>query len=290
MKLIILCATALLLFAPSLLLIKSTMLASKLQNLCNKTVNNVYALSETRTAILCGQKITASATQKTLQASGLIHLFIISGSHIVFLYQLFIYLNFPHWLVSLILILLTFVTGFQAPVVRACIQYFLNRYSKKNKLNLKPDTLVLFTTAFCLLLFPDWVNSPSFHLSWLASLALSIPLSVKAWHAALFRQLLISLLVAPLILTWANFSLQSLLFNLTLGSVIGPILIPMALTPFWEPLMRFLIWTLGQLNLSYGVIESNLNPWWFILTSLPIQLGISHYRKIFWRSRCGLKL
>lgn len=291
MKLFFLCALSLIIFSPEFLLEKFTTSALFMQTLCQESVDFFDKDSPTRAALLCGTPIESLSTKKVLQDTGLIHLFIISGSHVVFIFTLLEQIKTPRRWIFLGLFMLTLFTGFQPPVVRAVIQFYLKHYQRRHRLHWKSDTTIGVTTGVCLLLFPSWWNSLSFHLSWMAALAFTIPIArnTPLIHKILLQQLLLFILLSPLLLTFSNAPLISIPLNITVGHALGPLLIPIALTPLWDPLMNALAFTLEIISFHHLSIPALHHQWCFLISSLFLQISLHYYRTRFWRKRCDIQ-
>lgn len=184
-------------------------------------------------AIVCGRSLEPSSFTFDLRVSGLLHLIVVSGSHflvllsvmkLVFSGRLSVIAQF------LALLLLTLVTQFQAPGVRALFHIGLQNLNKKWKLNWLPSQTCLLTGLLSLTFCPDWWSSPSLRLSWAASLALSVnPQDI------LRTQLRIYLFLFPLLLPFSFSHPISVPINLLLSVPLGFLLFPLSLLAFLVP-------------------------------------------------------
>ena len=262
-----------------------------MQSLCQESVAFFDSDSTTRSALLCGTPIESFSAKKVLQSTGLIHLFIISGSHVVFIFSLLEKVRAPRPWIYLLLFVLSLATGFQPPVVRAVLQFYLKHYQLHHRLHWKSDTTIGVTTGFCLLLFPNWWDSLSFHLSWMAALAFAIPLDRKVSFVKriIFQQLFLFILLSPLLLTFASAPLIGIPINIFIGQILGPLLIPLALTPFWDPFMTGLTTFLRALSFEHLSIPALHHQWCFLISSLFLQISLHFFRTRFWRNRCPVQ-
>lgn len=184
----------------------------------------------------------------TLKSSGLIHIFVVSGSHFLVLQHLLqrvLRLN-PLWS-GFTLWIFNGVTGFSAPGTRACLIV-----SGKNFFSTRSDQNILLASLFCIALNPNWVNSHSFWLSWLAALILTISPRDPLQLGSNFLFFLVWSLLGFSLSFW------SLTLNILIAPLIGWLLFPLALLsyiPFVEILFSFSLSTLESL-LRY----LNLNP------------------------------
>lgn len=137
-------------------------------------------------ALVCGKNFSSAAQSQHLIASGLIHLFVVSGSHLQILQKL---LQIPlkklcnklpslvFYLETTILALLfiySAVCKFNPPIFRCFLAVFFIFSSQKLGLRWRTQTLVLISGLFCLVLAPEWATSLSLQMSWIAALTLII--------------------------------------------------------------------------------------------------------------------
>jgi competence protein ComEC len=182
------------------------------------------------TSIVCGEKIDDQNLKQNLVKTSLIHIFVISGSHLILLDELFAMLRIPFFVRFLFLAFYSVIVGFQPPAVRALSALGLRGVFKNRGWHFPADQMTLIAGCFTLALFPAWWNSPSLLMSWCASLALawSSLLKIKnKIHRVLFNQCAVFIFMcAPL---WGLSSLHplSLLYNLLLGPVVSYLLLPL---------------------------------------------------------------
>lgn len=288
MQFIFLCALALHIWKPHFILEKSENSATTFQHLCKVTVENFDSTSSTRSAILCGTKITDFSLLNDLKESGLIHLFIVSGSHLQILIFLLQQIKVPTLLINAFVVVFTLMTGFQAPLVRVVVQFFLRQYFERHNVLLRTDLVVLCSALICLGLFPKWIGSYSFHLSWMAALALSIPIhkSRSLLAQALLRNFFICFGLSLYLFQFSAVSINSWLFNLLIGTLVGPLLIPLALTPLWTPFInaiQLLLSVVSPPNALINLPRYSVAP---ILFSGLWHFLVHIYRRQYWRRQC----
>lgn len=182
-------------------------------------------------ALLCGEKITDLHLQENLQRTSLIHIFVISGSHLLLLDELLSILRIP---LSVRFVLFTFyslIAGWQAPVVRALLSLTMRVGLRLRAVHVPNDLAVLMTGLGTLILFPTWWQSLSLQMSWCAALALCWG-SLLRVRSSLMKTLLAQfavffLMTAPL---WGFGSLHPLgiLLNLFLAPVVAYVLLPLS--------------------------------------------------------------
>lgn len=189
--------------------------------------------SENRTAltsIVCGEKIADQNLKQNLVKTSLIHIFVISGSHLLLLDELLVILRFPFFVRFLLMGVYTLAVGWQPPAVRALIALGLRGAFEKLRWHFSSDTLTLIAGGSTLALFPEWWNSSSLLMSWCAALALcwSSLLDIKnKVTRILFNQCAVFIFMcAPL---WGLSALHplALLYNLLLGPLVSYLLLPL---------------------------------------------------------------
>jgi|GEM_PF-1292254 ComEC/Rec2-related protein len=225
------------------LLNNTTALSSKFQKKCNDILPTQQDISTPLASLICGEKITDQDLAQNLSESSLIHLFVISGSHLLLLDELLSILSFPLFVRSWILLSYTLVAGWQPPVVRALFGWGLRKFPTFQSLHLPTDLVVLFTGLFTLALFPDWIESKSLLMSWCASLALTVPGTFKvrgSLNKILLMQICIFIFMIPCLWGFGSLHPLGLLFNLLLGPAVGFLLIPLGALAIVAPSTGFL--------------------------------------------------
>lgn len=179
-------------------------------------------------SLLCGEKVTDPALLDSLRQTSLLHLFVVSGSHLIALEFLLTMLRIPSRLRRLLSLVFVALTGFQAPLVRAFVGLCLPREGSRWGPRSRPDLDVLKAGALTLALFPSWIDSLSLSLSWLAALALSLPWG-EGWQGAFRRAIAVWFFLLPAFVGWGLPSPVSWLTNLLLAPVFSFISLPLAL-------------------------------------------------------------
>jgi len=208
-------------------------------------------------AIVCGANLPPGDLANSLRQAGLLHLIVVSGSHLLLLEHVLIFqANKFKLLNSLIFfVLLGFVltTRDEPPAVRAFISLLLRSANHSFKLgwsDLQIMTLSGFVSlTFCL----DWGRTHSLLLSWGASLSLGafstftppfhkafsrqnlsslkLKLQLQLKKTAL-RQIAIYLLLFPLLIPFSAPHPVSILCNLLFTPILNAVLFPMSLLAF----------------------------------------------------------
>lgn len=193
-------------------------------------------------ALICGLPLPPSSAKSLIIDSGLIHILVVSGAHLVFVESLLLKLPFPlRWLG---LLFYCWLTGFGAPVVKAFLYRNLSHVlHPRGWTPLWIDAL----TLICLLLaWPKGLFSLSLQMSWMCSLALSFP-AVCKWKP--FDQ---ALKVYLLLFVYTGAGCLTLFWNTFLAPLVGLILFPLcllaivlpALTPFIDRAWDLFLWLL----------------------------------------------
>lgn len=216
---------------PDGLLINTTHLSQKFQEKCVHFLPKNSQEQQSLASLLCGEKITDTELQKYLQRTSLIHIFVISGSHLILLDELLGILRIPLFVRFIFLGFYSLAVGWQAPAVRALIALGTRHSFKYFRLHLPPDLMVLVAGLVTLILFPPWWDSLSLLMSWCAALALCWG-SLLRVKSTLPRLLLSQVgifvfMSAPL---WGLGSLHplSLIYNLLLAPVVSYVLLPLS--------------------------------------------------------------
>lgn len=157
-----------------------------------ESVKSVEALQ----ALVCGKNFSDPSQTNLLIASGLIHLFVVSGSHLKILQQMISYLlcnRFYSLTKFLQLTLFTFlffycaICQFNPPIFRSFMALLLSAGLEKYYLRCKAENLILLSGLICLGLSPKWINSLSLQMSWIAGLTLIVISIFFAKTSAFFQ-------------------------------------------------------------------------------------------------------
>lgn len=200
-------------------------------------------------AMVCGQELAPGELRTLFLQLGIYHVLVVSGAHLVFLSQM---LN--AWqesvpgrtkIIAVLLLMFAFMTGLQAPVLRAGLQMILRLRRLSHPLH---DLATSY--ALCLVLHPPWITSASLHLSFLAALGILLPFNF--W----IKSLSIVFLTLPLIVGFGTFNAPGSLWGIVLSPVVELLFFPICglawLMPFLQSgidgLLQFTIWLLESLR------------------------------------------
>ncbi|XGC79697.1 ComEC/Rec2 family competence protein [Bdellovibrio bacteriovorus] len=182
-------------------------------------------------ALVCGEKITDENLKANLSKTSLIHIFVISGSHLILLDHLLSILKIPLYVRFFFLTFYALFGGWQAPAVRALLGFAVREVFAYRKIFFPGDLIALITGLTGLFLFKSYWQSLSFLMSWSAALALSVVSVFRvrgSFSKAVMSQFAIYFfMLAPL---WGIGSLHplSILYNLCLAPVVSFILLPLS--------------------------------------------------------------
>lgn len=222
------------------------------------------------------------------QTIGLYHLLVVSGAHLSFLSLMLEGLDrfqFGKALRFSIITLYLPVCQFQPPLVRSWFELLISSYSSKLKLPQNHLLLCLFSGTWTLLVFPQWISSFSFWLSWLATLACRA--IQQSPQNTLTKTALIQLLILPGVFSISGFHPLQILANWILGPVLGYLLFPLCLLTtlihqlqfisdfLWSLLDQILIWICPYMEMGSG------SPSIYFLL-----IYVTSLQTIFWITDC----
>ncbi|MGE0633890.1 MAG: ComEC/Rec2 family competence protein, partial [Pseudobdellovibrionaceae bacterium] len=198
---------------------------------CVRTVPQNSSISEDLSALVCGITLSESKKKQNLTQVSLIHVFVVSGSHLVFVEQMISVLLWfgPQRLRFLFhgitLLLFTLATGAQAPTIRAFLAWLFRILIRNRRLGWNAVEQVGVLSFLLLCSYPLWLNSISFLLSSLAALGMA----QNYFKTPAKKAVTLYLLMCPPLYFLATPHPISILCNLFLLPVVGVILFPLAL-------------------------------------------------------------
>ncbi len=218
-------------------------LAMQAQTKCLGLIKSEIDNQEIHRAFFCGQSLNEGPLKQLWISTGLYHLLVVSGSHLIFLFALmgwtqgqltwifssdFFQKNpsskfgltlAAHSIEIFLSCYFTLMTGFQAPLVRALFAKALQFMSRKLKLFWPRDIIVNISGIACLLLFPEWLQSQSLLLSWLASLALT------QGRTALQKSISVFLITLPCLWGWGQINPMTILANIFISPLVSLLIV-----------------------------------------------------------------
>lgn len=218
---------------------------------CLDQINDKLKYKDLYQSLFCGKKFTYQKEKSDLKETGLYHLIVVSGSHLIFIKKYLKCIKSPRLLTYLILILFLLMNNLSPPVTRSftliCLDNFLaklghNSIQKNFSANL-----------ICLIIFPHWISDLSFYLSSICGLAIT---SIKN---RLGQCLLVYLLCLPVFLS-SNSILNpaSVLCNFIISPIFEVFLFPItSLVLFQSPISNIIdsIWDYSFYFLNFLAVR-----------------------------------
>ena len=266
------------------------------QNNCKNLSSNLPIFQDIHSALLCGSSLNNTDFTNHLKTQSLIHLFIVSGGHFLFLEKFFTILKVPEILKITLLALYNICTGFQEPGTRSICFLLSARFLKKTSLYLRSDQILLLVGVFLPVIFPSYLNSSSFLLSWTAALSLNISsflfFKFDGFLKIFLTQIFITAILAPWLCAFGNLHPLSILINMIFGPYIIVILFPLSgviilisdFAPLFEHSISLLNLCLSQTANLFIVGHSTKIPilyFWAYLIFLHV--GFHVYQIKFWQ-------
>lgn len=217
-------------------------------------------------ALVCGSNLPPSQLRESLQTTSLLHLAIVSGSHLLLLESMAekILRKSPHKnsIIATMLFIYSLLTGWQAPAIRAVVGRWLNQLALRFHLHWSPLQTTWYTGWLTWALFPAWSQSFSLLLSWAASLSLAM---ASQFNTDGFRQewkihLLVYLSLVPLLLPFSPPHPFSILCNWLIGPLLGVLLFPLSLLAFLIPAVTPLCDMIWQISADIVIWASQWTP------------------------------
>ena len=233
--------------------------ATFLHSACLSWIPNGSSHAPEMKALVCGANFSELETSRLYVATGLIHLFVVSGAHLLVLKKIIeVPLAFlpPRVAAMLGLFLLTVYAGvceFNPPVTRSLLALVLMNEFLVGKINW-PAPFKIFITGLLTLLFNTaWTTSLSFQLSWLIALGLCVGNEFFRHNSVFIRQALNYIFIFPTLLLFQFPHPLTIVLNVIFAPVLEFILFPLALCasvfPIFITPFDFMI-SLLQLTLS----------------------------------------
>jgi ComEC/Rec2-related protein len=229
----------------------------KTQMICQEMLPSMSEERATIGSLICGEKVTDEQNRTLLQSTGLIHIFVVSGAHLLVISEILRFFRVGIFLRAMALLGFALITGLQAPCLRSLISLGVWFFLSRNKFFLTRDQKVLIAGLFTLALFPQWSQSLSLQISWMAALALSFSSAFQdrdqsGVQKALSASFWVYLFLLPLISCLGGLHPMSILWNVTIGSFIAFIFFPLC----FFALLNFYFLKL---------LEILMKPFWVIL-------------------------
>lgn len=257
--------------------------SSAFHQTCLQFVPQKSDFPEIYQAMVCGKNLPQNLEFKFyLSQTSLIHLIVVSGSHLLFLSQIlrktFEILKKPKWsepIIGIVLFLFLLSTAWQAPAVRAFVSVLLGILSRKKFLFWSSTENSLYSLLLCLVLFPQWIQSLSLLLSTCCALALGMienfsnkkdPLNEFKMNIrrsiGVYFVLLIPL--APICIQSPLGIVFNIIFSPFLGLILFPLCLLSSLSDFFVGLtdlfLHIFAWCL-KTSFQFASSEQTPSPW-----------------------------
>jgi len=224
---------------------KLTEYAFTLHHFCLRALPSAVENRSSLEALVCGKNLQQLELKELLLQSSLIHIFVVSGSHFIFLRKILARLPLVRKYPLVILSIYALVTLCQPPSLRALLFLSFAEVSERKKLFLSPVILVFISSLLSVALFPQWLFSRSLLMSMMAALVLAVMSDIWEKESQSLPALFISQSALYLVMgfcLWGFSSLHplSILLNVTLGPLIGGVLFPLGFIVVLIPPLAFL--------------------------------------------------
>ncbi len=223
-------------------------------------------------ALCCGASIPQNSPVMLLfRHLGLVHLLVVSGLHLVLIEKAIVLALGWAGPVSkksyLFLLPFVFICRFQPPVVRAFLQVCVGKLNSFFHLFWSRSLLTLISGVLSIVLFPQWLISLSFQLSFGASLIACLPIS--NWKKAIAFYIGLY----PFLATLGAAHPFSLLVNIALTLITAVPLLVISWTIWFFPPLE------SPLSRLTGVILSILDQvaQWIPLPLQPVRIQLNHW-------------
>ncbi len=234
-----------------------------LHNSClDRLPHESFSLGELQ-ALVCGENFNEAIISDIYKSTGLIHLFVVSGAHLIVIEKFFFHFfsrtkKNSDWILFLLLFGYAAVCDLNPPVTRSLISLIVSFLAYKNHL-FWPDNFKIFMSGLLTLIFqPAWLSSVSLQLSWLAALVMSINSLYLAEKNIFWRQSFFFLFLAPLLAFFQSPNPLTIFINLIFTPVLEFFLFPLGL----------LVWLIPPLYVGFDFVISILRS---LLKAFEIQ-------------------
>lgn len=245
-------------------------------------------------ALVCGQNFNSAEDSQLYASAGLIHLFVVSGSHLIlmerFINWIIKTLNFkyPTTTKLVILFLYCLVCDLNPPIIRSFLNMSWVALLVLQHKHWPKDYILLLTGLLCLLLQPQWITSLGLQMSWLAALAIQLNERYLFNAPKLLHQLTFYILFTFSFSCLGFPQVTAILTCLIFSPILEFVLLPLAflIIPFpfldvmFEKIIALLNFLLSHMELRTSLVQTNVNLTvsinWFLILALHAKL---HFRK-----------
>lgn len=196
------------------------------------------ALAELK-ALVCAENFSSLNDSQLYISSGLIHLFVVSGAHLLLVERLLSRAKCNSGVIFFILMLYAFACNLGAPVVRCLFAFGLNFFLLTKNIRWPAHFRLLLVGLATLCFNFNWINSLSLQLSWLAAFLVMLGENFFTASSILFKQSLFFVTLFPTVVFFQIPSAGTILLNIFLAPWLEFVLFPLGLcTWFFAPAHR----------------------------------------------------
>jgi competence protein ComEC len=231
---------------------------------CLNQVPQTAASAAEIKALVCAENFSNLSEQQLYISSGLIHLFVVSGAHLLFIEQFLNKLNgekkWPFPFIFPVLFFYGLMCSLNPPVSRCLVALAFNRFLYSKNIRWPSHFRILIVGCLTLICCPEWISSLSLQMSWVAAFTLAFIADHFQQRSAFFRQSLFFILLYPTIMWFQVITPGIILANLFLAPVLEFILLPAAFltwfinifSPIFDKLIYFFNQLLSMLEFDYN--------------------------------------
>lgn len=254
----------------------SNNIAYKTYNILEKRITNLKSAAFLKAMVLGDTSFIENDTYEIYKINGIVHLFAISGMHVVILTSIILGLlnklskfkNLNYLIIYIILIFYMLIIN-SASIIRSVLMFILCSLNKLFKLKFSSTNILYYIFVLNIIINPYIIYNMGFQLSYLVSFILIISnkkiAKCKNYISEIFMTSLISFLGGLPIIINSNFEVNLLtpLINLIIVPAVSVILFPLAilttLAPVFDNLLTFLLTGFDRLNLFFTNISIIIN-------------------------------
>lgn len=257
---------------------------TSLHTLCEKFIHPDAEYKTLYQALICGSSWRLNQSAWDTRALGLYHLFVVSGSHLIFIKYYLEHLRLNKHFMFIMLFLFAAMNNFNAPVARALVALTVSSWLLK--MNYSVFLKNLICNLIVLIIFPHWVCSFSLYLSSLCSLAIALGKNFIS------KNIFVFIFLAPvLIFANLNYSPLSIACNIIIAPFFEVIMFPASILVQIAPWLGGLVNSMWTLFFEILALISKTQPYeihfkyiklnYFFLWSYYLLIGtISHFIEV----------
>ena len=233
-------------------------------------------------ALVCAENFSGLFISEIFVTSGLIHLFVVSGAHLIVLQKIYdrLAMGRARNLFFAMLFIYAGACEFNSPVTRSLIAIYLMSFLVSKHLYWPKHFCLLLVGLLTLLIEAQWLQSISLQLSWLAAFVVTVNQDFFREKSFLFKQSLYFFALMPILIYMQVPSPLVIIINIIFTPLLEFLLFPLGLLvwvfpriyPIFDCLIELLKWVLLKIDLQWQ-FQSQLPPqsliifnWFFIFT------------------------